>query len=81
MKATGIIRKVDDLGRIVIPMELRRILDIKEGLGLAFFVDGEEIILKKHQPDCVFCGEAKDVINYKGKNVCKHCLKDLKENA
>lgn len=78
MKATGVVRKVDTLGRIVIPMELRRTFDINVEDPLEIFVDGEQIILKKYQPACIFCGEGNDVVDYKGKKVCKHCLEELK---
>ncbi|EPR10133.1 AbrB/MazE/SpoVT family DNA-binding domain-containing protein [Ruminiclostridium papyrosolvens] len=79
MKATGIVRKVDELGRVVLPVELRRTLDIAEKDSLEIFVDEEMVILKKYQPACIFCGNAKDVIVYKGKNICQACKKDLKE--
>jgi transcriptional pleiotropic regulator of transition state genes len=79
MKSTGIVRKVDELGRIVIPMELRRTLDIGEKDALEIYVDGEQIILKKYEPACIFCGNAKDVTNYKGKNICKVCINDIKK--
>lgn len=78
MKSTGIVRKVDELGRVVIPIELRRNLDIKVKDALEIFVDGEHIILKKYAPACIFCGQTKDVSTYKGKNICPACLKDLK---
>lgn len=78
MKSTGIVRRVDELGRIVIPIELRRTLDIEIKDSLEIFVDGEQIILKKYSPSCIFCGNAKDVINYKGKNICQTCLEELK---
>lgn len=78
MKSTGVVRKVDELGRIVIPIELRRTLDIAEKDALEIYVDGEHIILKKYQPACIFCGDASNVINYKGKNICKSCLAELK---
>lgn len=78
MKSTGIVRSTDYLGRIVIPKELRNVLDISEKDCLEIFTEGEQIILKKYQPVCIFCGEAKVVINYKGKNVCKCCLEDIK---
>ncbi|NMB27547.1 MAG: AbrB/MazE/SpoVT family DNA-binding domain-containing protein [Tissierellia bacterium] len=78
MKSTGIVRKVDELGRVVIPIELRRNLDIEVKDALEIFVDGEHIILKKYAPACIFCGQAKDVSTYKGKNICPACLKDLK---
>ncbi|WP_039242616.1 AbrB/MazE/SpoVT family DNA-binding domain-containing protein [Clostridium botulinum] len=78
MKSTGMVRKIDDLGRIAIPIELRRNLDITGRNPLEIYVDGEEIILKKYQPACIFCGEAKEVMNYKGKSICKKCLEELK---
>ena len=80
MKSTGIVRKVDELGRIVIPKELRRTLNIEEGDGLEIYTEGEQIILKKYAPACIFCGEAKEVINFKGKNICKNCLNEIKDN-
>ncbi|MBQ7668996.1 MAG: AbrB/MazE/SpoVT family DNA-binding domain-containing protein [Clostridia bacterium] len=78
MKATGIVRKVDELGRVVLPIELRRNLNISEKDSLEIYVDGNSVILKKYEPDCIFCGNAKDVINFKGKNICSHCLKEMK---
>lgn len=77
MKATGIIRRTDDLGRIVIPKEIRRTLRIGEGDPLEIYTEGEQIVLKKYEPCCVFCGEAKEVVNYKGKNICKNCLEEI----
>jgi len=78
MKATGIVRRVDDLGRIVLPIELRRTLDIELKDPMEIYVDGRSIILKKHEPTCIFCGNAKNVKQFKGKNVCDHCLKEMK---
>ena len=77
MKSTGIVRKVDELGRIVLPIELRRTLDISERDALEIYVDGSSIILKKYQPSCIFCDDATDIISYKGKNVCAKCMKEL----
>ena len=77
MKSTGIVRKVDELGRIVLPIELRRTLDIAEKDSLEIYVYGPSIILKKYQPSCIFCDDAKDVINFTGKNVCLNCIKEL----
>ena len=71
MKSTGIVRKVDELGRIVLPIELRRTLEIAERDSLEIYVDGSTIILKKYEPACVFCGDAKDVLSYKGRNICR----------
>lgn len=79
MKSTGIVRRVDELGRVVIPIELRRTLDIAEKDALEIYVDGEHIILKKYEPACIFCGQAKDVMQYKGKNICSKCLDEIKE--
>lgn len=77
MKATGIVRKVDELGRIVLPIELRRTLNIAIKDALEIYVEGDEIILKKYEPACIFCGEGKDLTSYKGKNVCRHCRQSL----
>ena len=78
MKSTGVVRKVDELGRIVIPVELRRTLNIDVKDALEIYVDGDQVILKKYEPCCIFCGDARDVINYKSKNICKNCLCELK---
>jgi len=77
MKSTGIVRKVDRLGRVVIPIELRRNLDIEEKDALEIFIEGEHIVLKKYAPACIFCGQAKDVTTFKNKNICPSCLKEL----
>lgn len=79
MKATGIVRKVDQLGRIVIPKELRKVFEIDTEDALEIFTDGEQIILKKYEPACIFCREAKNVKKFKGKNVCKKCMEELKK--
>ena len=79
MKSTGIVRKVDELGRIVLPIELRRTLDIAERDSLEIYVDGPAIVLRKYQPACIFCDDAKNVVNYKGKNVCPDCIKALQQ--
>lgn len=78
MKSTGIVRKVDELGRIVIPIELRRTLDIEEKDALEIYMNESSIVLKKYEPACVFCGNSKNVINYKGKNVCIKCIDEIK---
>lgn len=74
MKSIGIVRKLDELGRIVIPRELRRTLDIKEKDSLEIFVDGDQIILRKYEPACVFCGQADGVNSVHGKNICPECI-------
>mgnify|MGYP001256919210 CR=1 FL=1 len=78
MKSTGIVRKVDELGRVVIPIELRRTLRIAEKDALEIYVDGEKIILKKYEPACIFCGNAEGVKVYKEKNICVECLQNMK---
>ena len=79
MKSTGIVRKVDELGRIVLPIELRRTMDIAEKDAIEIYVDGASIILRKYEPTCIFCGDAKNVITYRGKNICPNCLKEMKK--
>jgi len=78
MKSTGIVRKVDELGRVVLPIELRRTFDIAEKDALEIYVDESTIILKKYEPACIFCQNAKDVQVYKGKNICPDCMKELR---
>ncbi|MBQ8623765.1 MAG: AbrB/MazE/SpoVT family DNA-binding domain-containing protein [Oscillospiraceae bacterium] len=78
MKSTGIVRKVDELGRIVIPMELRKSMDIKEKDPLEIFTDGDRIVLKKYSNSCIFCGEGEDIIEFGGKHLCPNCLKEIK---
>lgn len=80
MKSTGIVRKVDELGRVVIPIELRRTLGIDEKDSLEIYVDNEKIVLKKYEPACVFCNSADDVQNFKGKLVCKSCVEAMMTN-
>lgn len=77
MKSTGIVRKVDELGRIVLPIELRRTLNIDEKDSLEIYVDGSSVILRKYEPSCIFCGDAGDVTTYRGKNICPNCLREL----
>lgn len=77
MKATGIVRKIDDLGRVTLPIELRRNLNLELKDPVEIFIEGDLIILKKYEPACVFCGEAANVENFRGKNVCKSCAEEL----
>ncbi|WP_026486387.1 AbrB/MazE/SpoVT family DNA-binding domain-containing protein [Caldanaerobius polysaccharolyticus] len=81
MKSTGVVRRVDELGRVVLPIELRRTMNINEKDALEIYVDGDSIILKKYEPACIFCGDAKGVINYKGKNICPSCIEELKNTV
>ncbi len=77
MKSTGIIRKVDELGRIVLPIEIRRTLDINERDELEIFMDNDQIVLQKFQPFCVFCASSKGLVSYRGKNVCSACIRSI----
>ena len=77
MKSTGIVRRIDELGRIVLPIELRNKMDIKNKDSIEIFVDEDKIILKKYEPACLFCGNADDVILFKGKLVCRHYLEEM----
>ena len=79
MKSTGIVRKVDELGRIVLPIELRRTLDIAEKDSMEIYIEGDAIILRKYQPACIFCDSANDIVAYRGKNVCSDCIRMLEE--
>lgn len=85
MKSTGMVRKIDDLGRVVLPKELRQMLGIEKAGGqdarVEIFVDGDSIVLKKYQPACIFCGEAKDNLIYKGCRICPACLAQLNQAA
>ncbi len=78
MKSTGIVRKVDELGRIVVPMELRKTMDIKEKDPIEIFTDGDSIILRKFSDSCIFCGNNEDAVRFEGKIICKGCLSKLK---
>ena len=79
MKSTGIVRPVDAVGRIVLPIELRRIMDIGPKDSIEIFVEGSYVMLKKYQPSCIFCEGMDHVKTYKGKNVCAECIAKMKE--
>ena len=78
MKSTGIVRNIDELGRLVIPKEMRTTLDIKCNDPVEIFVEGEKIILTKYAPDCLFCGSRSNLTLFKGKKICADCLSELK---
>jgi len=80
MKSTGIIRKIDELGRVVIPIELRTNLGIKVKDSIEIYVDNQNIILKKHEPNCIFCGSSKNTSNILNKLICRSCLEKLKNS-
>jgi len=77
MKSTGIVRKVDELGRVVLPIELRKTLAIKERDALEIFTDHETIILKRYEPADIFTGEMDDLIEYHGKKVSKSSIVEM----
>lgn len=77
MKSTGMVRRVDELGRIVLPIELRKTFNIVERDALEIYTEGNTIVLKKYEPACIFCGDARDVTVFKGRNICQNCLKEL----
>ncbi len=75
MKSTGIVRKVDELGRIVLPIEIRKSMEIdNKGDAVEIFIDDDRIILKKYQPACIFCGDADQVTHFGGKLLCRSCI-------
>lgn len=79
MKSTGIVRRIDELGRIVLPIELRRTLDIKERDSLEIFVEDSTVVLKKYRPTCLFCDSARDLAVFRDKNICAKCLRELQK--
>ena len=79
MTSTGIARKIDSVGRFVLPVELRRTLDIGDNDSLEIFIEDKTIVLRKYEPACVFCGNARNVTVFKDKNVCADCRQELTE--
>ena len=77
MKSVGIVRKVDELGRIVIPVELRRKFGIDTGDSMVIYTEDNSIVLKKYEPSCIFCGDAKNIFQFGGKNICPNCAKAM----
>lgn len=79
MKSTGIVRKLDELGRVVIPKEIRNKLDIEEKDPIEIYLDGTSIILRKFETGCIFCNNPKDLISFKEKLICKKCLSKMSD--
>ena len=79
MRSTGIVRRLDELGRIVLPIELRRTLDIAERAELEIYLEDDKVILKKYEPSCIFCGSTRGLVAYCGKNVCSGCIRKMNE--
>ena len=80
MKSTGIVRNIDELGRIVVPKEMRTRLGIKNGDPVEFFVEGNKILLAKYNDVCSFCGNADTLSEFKEKRICKKCLDEIKRD-
>ncbi len=78
MKSTGVVRRIDELGRIVLPIEIRRSLDINVKDPVEIFIDNEKIILQKYAPSCIFCGDADNIVFFNGKRICAKCLEEIK---
>ena len=79
MKSTGIVRKVDELGRIVLPVEIRRTMHITAEDSIEIYTEGNSIILEKYEESCVFCGSKKAIVTFKGKNICEKCKQSITE--
>ena len=77
MKATGVVREIDKLGRFVIPKEIRNTMEIETLDSLEIFTEGDRIILKKYAPSCVFCGEQDEMTSFQGKLMCKNCIRQI----
>jgi AbrB family transcriptional regulator, transcriptional pleiotropic regulator of transition state genes len=77
MKSTGVVRKIDELGRIVLPSEIRRVFGIREGDELDISVDGERVILQKRQDVCLFCGAENPTVVYRERRVCENCAGEV----
>lgn len=77
MKSTGVVRKIDELGRIVLPSELRKVFGIREGDELEISVDGETVILQKRRDLCTFCGAEEPAVEFKNRKVCQGCASEL----
>ena len=79
MKSTGITRQIDELGRMVLPKELRRAFGIEVKDSLEIFTDGNRIILQKYQPACIFCATADNIVLFKDQRICRTCLAELQK--
>lgn len=79
MKSTGIVRKIDELGRLVIPKELRKTMNINKKDPMEIFVDGNKVILRKYEPACIFCGSMDKTFEFEGRTVCQECIDKMKK--
>ena len=78
MKDTGIVRNIDEMGRLVLPKEMRRKMDIESGDEIEFYAEDDRIVLRKYQPSCLFCGGEVALVEYKGKRLCAECIAEMK---
>ena len=81
MKSTGIVRRIAELGRVVLPSELRRTLNLEVRDPVEIFIEGDAIVLRKYNAACLFCGATRDLLSYRGKSVCRSCLRQLREET
>ncbi len=79
MKSTGMVRDIDKVGRVVIPKEIRKVLNLEDNSPIEIFIDGESIILRKYEPSCIFCKTAKDLVTFFDKKICRECLESIKD--
>lgn len=79
MKATGIVRRIDELGRVVLPIELRRTMNLEVRDPVEIFMEGDSIVLRKYEASCLFCGGSHQLTTFRGKQICNDCLRQLKE--
>lgn len=78
MKSTGVVRRVDELGRIVLPIEIRKMMDISVKDAVEIFTDGDRIVLQKYQPACLFCNDADGITYFNDKRICQKCIEKIK---
>ncbi len=81
MKSTGIVRNIDELGRVVVPKEIRQRMGIANTDPVEIYIEGDKIILTKYSPVCHFCGASDNVVEFKGKKICKSCIDDIVKTA
>ncbi|MBR6115471.1 MAG: AbrB/MazE/SpoVT family DNA-binding domain-containing protein [Oscillospiraceae bacterium] len=80
MKSTGIVRRIDELGRVVLPIELRRTMNLEVRDPVEIFKEGDAIVLRKYEAACLFCGDSHQLTVFRGKQICAECLRQLKES-
>lgn len=79
MKDTGVVRKIDPLGRLVIPIEVRRELGLNENEPVEMYVENKRVIIEKYNPSCLICGETENVKKINEKSICDSCINKIKE--